>query len=153
MEARAHPRLNLRLNTELVCVSSRTCHRRQVQNISMGGLFIAGDACTRPGMEVSVVVAPLYSEVQHSRQLPARVVRTSGSGFAVQFSDLSSKDCRLLKQLMEPEWDGKNVFEGLLIVAAREHVMSLSECLRLTSVICDRYRHLCEAKSCRTKSD
>ncbi|GEM_PF-6046696 len=40
-----------------------------------------------------------------------------------------------------PEWDGQDMFEGLIIFAARESVVELSEWMRLTSLVCNQYRH------------
>lgn len=148
MEARAHPRSSLQLKTELVCLNTQEHYQRYIRNISMGGLFVSGTPCGNTGMEVSLFVTPLNKPVEESKRFPARIIRTSNSGFALKFGDIGDSDNRILDMLTKPQWDGKNVFEGLLIAAAREHVMSLSECLRLTSVICNNYRRIRSVAAC-----
>lgn len=151
MEARAYPRCSLRVKTDLVCVSTQTCHQRYVRDISLGGLFVNGSACGPTGMQFSVLIRPLGRPLTESIRYPAHIVRATGEGFALSFDTLDSRARTALGELVNPKWDGKNVIEGLLIVAAREQVMSLSECLRLTSVICDHYRRVCALS--RLKSD
>lgn len=145
MEARAHPRSSLQLNTEIVCLSTQTHHQRCIRNISMGGLFVSGTPCGNTGMEVSLFVTPMNKQVEESKCLSARIIRTSNSGFALKFGD---SDSYILDMLTKPQWDGKNVFDGLLIAAAQDHIMSLSQCLRLTSVVCNDYRRMRAVAAC-----
>ncbi len=148
MEARAHPRSSLRLNTELVCLDTQTHHQRCIRNISLGGLFVSGAPCGNTGMEVSLFVTPMDRPVEDSKRFPARIIRTSNSGFALKFGDIADSDSRILNMLANPQWDGKNLFDGLLIAASHEHVLSLSECLRLTSVVCNDYRRMRSVATC-----
>jgi hypothetical protein len=148
MEARAHPRSSLQLKTELVCLSTQTHHQRCIRNISLGGLFVSGMPCGNTGMDVSLFVTPMNQAVEDSKCFPARIIRTSNSGFALKFGEISDSDNHVLDMLTKPQWDGRNVFDGLLIAAAREHVMSLSECLRLTSVVCNDYRRMRAVAAC-----
>lgn len=143
MEARAHPRSSLRLKTELVCLDTQARYQRYVRNISMGGLFISGSPCGNPGVEVSLLVVPMDKKIQQSRSFPASIVRTSNSGFALKFGAIGDSDGRILEMLTHPQWDGKNVIDGFLIAASHEQVISLSECLRLTSLVCNEYRRKC----------
>ncbi len=153
MEARAHPRSSLRLNTELVCLDTQTHYQRCIRNISLGGLFVSGPSCGNTGMEVSLFVTPMNKTVEDSRHFPARIVRTSNSGFALKFGEIADSDNRILDMLANPQWDGRNLFEGLLIAASREHVLSLSECLRLTSVVCNDYRRMRSVATCLDMRD
>ena len=148
MEARAHPRSSLQLKTELVCLDTQTHHQRCIRNISLGGLFVSGTPCGNTGMEVSLFVTPMDKSAQESSCFPARIIRTSNSGFALKFGVIGDSDNHILDMLTKPQWDGKNVFDGLLIAAAHEHVMSLSECLRLTSVVCNDYRRMSAVATC-----
>jgi hypothetical protein len=104
-------------------------------------------------MEVSLFVTPMNKPVEESKCFPARIIRTSNSGFALKFGDIADSDNRVLDMLTKPQWDGRNVFDGLLIAAAREHVMSLSECLRLTSVVCNDYRRMRSVATCLDMRD
>jgi len=148
MEARAYPRSSLHLKTELVCLNTQAHHQRCIRNISMGGLFVSGTPCGNTGMEVSLFVTPMDKPAQQTQCFPARIIRTSNSGFALKFGAIDDSDNRILDMLTNPQWDGKNVFDGLLIAAAHEHVMSLSECLRLTSVVCNDYRRMRSVAAC-----
>lgn len=153
MEARAHPRSSLQLKTELVCLNTQAHYQRCIRNISMGGLFVSGSPCGNAGMEVSLFVTPMNKPVEDSKRFPARIIRTSNSGFALKFGEIGDSDSHILDMLTKPKWDGKNVFDGLLIAAAHEHVMSLSECLRLTSVVCNDYRRLRSVATCLDMRD
>ncbi len=153
MEARAHPRSSLALKTELVCLNTQVHYQRCIRNISMGGLFVSGTPCGNTGLEVSLFVTPMNKPVEESKRFPARIIRTSNSGFAIKFGDIDDRDTRILDMLTKPQWDGKNLFDGLLIAAAHEHVMSLSECLRLTSVVCNDYRRMRAVAACLDMRD
>lgn len=152
MEARAHPRSSLQIKTDLVCPSTQTMYARYVRNISLGGLYVSGTPCATTGSELAVIMTPLGHAESDATRFPAKIARTASSGFALRFDPMSDRDSRILGDLINPSWDGKNVIEGLLIVAAREHVMSLSECLRLTSVVCNRYRRICTSHNCKSGS-
>jgi len=114
----------------------------------MGGIFISGTPCGNTGREVSLFVTPMNKPVEESKCFPACIIRTSNSGFALEFNAIDDNDSRILDMLTKPQWDGRNVIDGLLIAASHSHVMSLSECLRLTSVVCNGYRRMRSVATC-----
>ena len=143
MEARAHPRTRLSVPVGLYCADKHTYYRRKISNISVGGLFVSGSPCGRTGTRLEVVVNPINRPLQPSDRYAAQVVRSSISGFALQFNRLNDQKLQALEEVIWPKWDGENMFEGLLIIAAHENIVDLAGWMRLTSILCNQYRRLC----------
>ncbi|GEM_PF-1248686 len=138
MDARTHPRTRISVPVELHCTRRDRYHSRKTGDISPGGLFISGSPCGATGSEFEVLVPcegsgdPLC--------LNARIARVAPDGFGMQFTGASPGQLRLLEQVIQPNWDGKDPFEGLMIFAAREPVVDLAGWLRLTSLVCGEYQ-------------
>jgi len=143
MELRTHPRTRLKLPVGLYCADKNTYYRRKIGNISLGGMFISGTSCGQKGVNLDVMVNPGNTSPHESESYPAQVVRKSSDGFALRFNPMNEAERRMLQDVIWPEWDGKDNFEGMLIVATRENVDGLSGWLRLTSLICNQYKRAC----------
>lgn len=148
MELRAHPRTRLSLPVGLYCPDKNTYYRRKIGNISIGGMFISGTSCARKGTGLDVIVNPGGNHVEESERYNAHIVRNSTEGFALSFHNLGETERKMLQEIIWPDWDGKNNFEGMLIVAARQNVDGLSGWLRLTSLVCNEYKRACCMHRC-----
>lgn len=143
MEARAHPRTRLSFPVGLYCADKNRYYLRKIKNISGGGLFVSGSPCELSGVQVEVIINPTKQVPQPSDRYTTEVVRSSASGFALKFNHLDEQRKRALEDIMWPRWDGKELFEGLLIVAPHENIVDLAGWMRLTSLLCNQYRRLC----------
>jgi len=143
MDARAHPRITVRLKIELVCPDQNNSDHRLTTNVSLGGIYVAGSPCGNIGTPLAVVITPIHRPQECSAPFPSTVVRSTPGGFALRFDSMSQQQADELQCMIRPRWDGENIFEGLLIAASQENVTELSDCLRLSSVVCDRFRRQC----------
>jgi len=143
VEARAHPRTRLCVPVGLYCADKNRYYRRKINNISVGGLFVSGTPCGRNGSRLEVIINPANRAPEASDRYTADVARSSASGFALKFNHLDEQKKRMLEDTIWPEWDGKELFEGLLIVAPHEDIVDLAGWMRLTSLLCNQYRRLC----------
>ena len=100
-------------------------------------------------MPLEVVLHPVKQAQQSSDRFPAQVARVATNGFALQFNQLDEYKMRTLEHLIWPKWDGKQLFEGLLIVAPRTDIDDLAGWMRLTSLLCHQYRRLCSKNNDR----
>ena len=144
MEARAHPRTTLAIPVGLFCADKNRYYHRKIKDISVGGLFVAGAPCARNGMALDVIVNAARQSPEQTQRYESQVVRNSAGGFACKFTHLDECKTRTLEDIIWPQWDGENMFEGLLIVAAHEHADDLAGWLRLTSLLCNQYRRCCK---------
>ena len=142
MEARAHPRARLAVPVGLYCSDKNRYYRRKIKNISIGGLFVSGTPCGPDIRQLDVVINPAKQAQQSCGRYPAQVVRSSASGFALKFNPLDELESLTLENVIWPKWDGRELFEGLLIVAPHENIVDLAGWMRLTSVLCKQYRRL-----------
>jgi len=127
----------------LYCPKTDLLYRRRICDISVGGVYVCGSPCGRTGMEFDVIVNPVNQVMGQARRFTAEVVRNSATGFALKFNYLGETERRLLEDVIWPEWDGEDMYEGLLIIAARENIVDLAGWLHLTSIVCNQYRRLC----------
>lgn len=143
MEARAYPRTKLSLPVGLYCPKKDFYYHRKISDISVGGLFVSGRPCGPAGMAFDVIVNPAHTPVDQCQRFSAQVVRSTLDGFALKFSHLGQSERHSLEDVIWPKWDGENMYEGLLLIAAREDVKDLAGWLHLTSIVCNQYRRLC----------
>lgn len=143
MDARAHPRTNLRLHAITGVPGTGTRSRVTVENISLGGLFVRGVAGPPVGKQLQVAIGATTLAASQAIPLDAHSVRSNSRGFALHFDTIDSHSASLIEKLMHPDWDGRNLFDGLLIAATHEQLDSLAQCLQLSSVISGRYRNHC----------
>jgi hypothetical protein len=128
----------------LFCPEQNTYHKRTTSDISPCGLFVSGSPCGHAGREFDVTLECPENEPLCFR---AQVARTSSHGFGMRLTDISPGHRERLERLVEPDWDGEDIFEGLLIFASREHVVDLAGWLRLTSLVCREYRRCAQLHS------
>lgn len=154
MNGRSQPRTSHSLSVGLYCPEKDRFQNGKVRDISTEGLFVTGTPCARTGMQFSIVVNP--RDPANSLILSARVVRVTSDGFALRFENLSEQVRQQLEDIIWPAWDGKDVFEGLLIIAAHQDTYSFSGWLRLTSMLFNYRRIWCHTNkhhaSCKTDS-
>ena len=143
MEERAHQRSRLSVPVGLYCADKNRYYRRKINNISVGGLSVSGTPCGRNGTRLEVIINPANRAQKAFVRYTAEVARTSASGFALKFNHLDEQEKRLLEDIIWPKWNGKELFEGLLIVAPHEDIVDLAGWMRLTSLLCNQYRRLC----------
>ena len=141
MELRACARANLALPVEFGPSRRPASRRGHTRNIGIGGLFIAAAPDMHCGEELEITLhLPRQARVVSLR---CQVARTARNGFAARFAGLDGSQRRLLQALVNPEWDGKDVFEGLLLATAWQPASDLPGMLRLASVVGNQYRRLC----------
>jgi len=143
VEARTHPRSRLSVPVGLYCADKNRYYRRKINNISVGGLFVSGTPCARNGTRLEVIINPANRAQEAFVRYTAEVARTSASDFALKFNHLDEQEKRLLEDIIWPKWNGKELFEGLLIVAPHEDIVDLAGWMRLIFVLCNQYRRLC----------
>jgi len=142
MDARTYPRSRLSIAVDLHC-SARNCHLQgKIQDISAGGMFVIAPTRVQTGWQFDTCMKlPIWKEAQH---INAIVRRIAGNGFALQFL-VDGGVQKMLEEMLLPDWDGDNVYEGLIIFAARETADDFAEWLRLTSLVCNQYRRYARA--------
>ena len=137
MDARTYPRSRLSVPVKLHC-NARNCHLMgKVKDISASGMFVIAPARAQTGWKFDVCMDfPSWKSEQY---LNATVQRITSNGFGMQFQ-LDRHVQQMLEEVLLPNWDGDNVYEGLISFAVRESVVDFSEWLRLTSLVCNQYR-------------
>ena len=151
MDARRHSRTRVSVPVQLYCPRRNSYHDRKTGDISPGGLFVNGSPCGVAGSEFNVFVDCAGTE--DPLCLKTQIARVAPKGFGMQFTGLSSSQIMLLEKVIQPDWDGKDPLEGLMIFAVREHVVDLADWLRLTSLVCGEYQRRARALShARTNS-
>jgi len=145
MDARVHPRTRLSVPVQLYCNRRNSYHNRKTGNISPGGLFINGSPCGSMGSEFDIFMECV--ETDDPLRVRAQITRVAHNGFGMQFTGIDSCQIRLLEKVIQPDWDGRDPFEGLLIFAAREEVTDLADWLRLTSLVCNQYQRFALSQS------
>jgi len=144
MDARSHPRRALSIPVKLHC-NARNCHLQgRIKDISTDGMFVVAPVRVQTGWQFDIY--PNSTGQANEQHIQATVQRITGYGFALRFlTDAASR--QLLEQLVQPSWDGNNMYEGLMIFAERENVVDFSEWLRLTSLVCNQYRRCARART------
>lgn len=150
MEARANPRVKLSVPVGMFASGQDAIVKRVTGDISTGGLFVKGGSWGRTGMELQIVIDPDGIGGERSAPMTGEVVRQGPSGFAVQFKYLGEAHLRRLEELIWPDWDGSNLFEGMMILVMREQVTDLASWMHLTSILCCHYKRLCCVRSSTT---
>ncbi len=141
MELRACARANLALPVEFKPSRLATSRYGHTRNIGTGGLFIAAAPDLHCGEELEITLhLPRQGRVACLR---CQVARTARNGFAARFSGLDGSQRRLLQALANCEWDGRDLFEGLLLATTWQPASDLPQMLRLASVVANQYRRLC----------
>lgn len=138
MERRRHPRVRCRLPVELYCPGASSSISCKIRDLSLGGLFAVGQPAVRAD-------AALEIRLRKGRErigLRARVARVTLDGVGVEFGPLDAEQSAFLQEVMWPRWDGRDILEGVMILAADGEIRDLAEWMRLTSVVEDFRRHM-----------
>lgn len=143
MEAVNPPRPDYTLHVGLYNAKNNTYQDRKARNLSTNGMLICGSSCGRTGMDIEIHFNTFKYRHGQSLRLPARIVQNNVNGSVVEFTCLDGEAKCFLEHIIFPQWDGEDMYEGLLILAAYEKVTDLAGWLRLTSLIHGEYKRLC----------
>lgn len=103
------------------------------QEISHDHVFIQGGPKIRHGSEVQL-------EFNRPDGQPVAVncvvMPHTGERLLLCYGELADAERALLKKAIWPEWDGRDLLKGLILMADRCEEQTLAEWLRLTSLLC-----------------
>lgn len=117
--------------------------RGRVRDISTGGMFVlAPSPRAQAGWEFDIRMK--FPSWKNEQRINATVRRITHYGFALQFV-LDTATHQLLEDVLLPNWDGNNIYEGLILFSELENTVSFSQWLRLTSLVCNEYRQCARA--------
>lgn len=138
-DMRACPRIKYKLEIDLF--SERKARHRQcyTQNICNNGMFVVGVLCLRPGDTVNVA---LGDREKGALELDCIVNRVALDGVGVNFIGNSAKKMKLLRELLTPDWDGQNLWDGMIKLAPWCDSSDFSDWMRLTSLL-SHWQHNC----------
>lgn len=117
----------------------------QMLEVSLEGGVINSETCVRCGQRVQLI----FDERTGEKMCVDCVVEPYTTGkhklrYCATRSDFSQR----LGNIIWPDWDGVSLLDGALLIAARDEVASLSDLLRVTSllsVIQPKARGRCQA--------
>ena len=138
MERRQDPRVRCRVPVELYCPGVEHEVPCRVHDLSFSGLFATG----QPAVSIDSRVEVVLRVHEEGLRLNGRVVRSTTEGVAVEFGALTAEQTELLNTVMWPRWDGRDLLEGVMILADDSEMRDLGTWMRLTSVIESFRRHL-----------
>lgn len=137
-DARRHPRIAYRLAVDVYCDSEAKRQRCFTRDLGIGGLFAVGSECLRPDDPISVELAPAGRGALH---VEGRIARVTSEGAGVAFSGNSPATIEVLQALLEPEWDGGSLLDGVITIAPwYQRSDDLAGWMRLTSIVSDWQR-------------
>lgn len=142
-ERRSHPRVAYHLAVDLYRDRDGQPQRFETSDISQGGLFAIGALGLMPDDAVQV---SLGQKERGALQLQATVARVSHNGAGVAFDGNGRKERELLAELLTPDWDGRNLLEGVVKMGPWYHDEDLAGWMRLTSMVTDWHRLLHAAR-------
>lgn len=136
-EARKHPRVDYRLAVDLYCADDGTQHHCYTQNIGLGGMYALGLLGVRPGASARVSFG---REDQGALQILGLVTRVGADGAGLAFSGNVPTAINTLDELLQPDWDGENLLEGVMRIAPWYRNNDLAGWMRLTTMVSDWQR-------------
>lgn len=136
MNQRSYPRTEFKTAAALRCPTRNISYGGVTHDIGTGGLCISGLSRMHEPDELSVVLPLRGREVQ----IPCRVAWTDKMMIGVQFVDMTPSHNVILKDLIDPSWDGDNLLEGLMLLSQYLAADSLSDWLRITSMLEKHFR-------------
>ncbi|MCU7806655.1 MAG: PilZ domain-containing protein [Candidatus Thiodiazotropha sp. (ex Semelilucina semeliformis)] len=143
MNARKHPRTKTSFQVTLTNKAGSTVQTRIVNNISHAGFFVSSLTNLKKYDEYELLVKrPASNE---SMRLPARVSRVGPEGCGFEFLNLQTDQQQLLNRLINPDWDGKDLLEGVMMYGPLEETTDFAACMRLTSLLGRRYKRSARA--------
>ena len=138
-EVRRHPRMACRLAVDLCIWPEETPCQCRTLDIGLGGLFLTGAPSLRPEQPLSVTFGRRERESEQL-QMNARIVRVTAEGAGCAFAEHGQQTMLMLKALLTPDWDGKNLLDGVMKIAPWYHGTDLAAWMRLTSIVSDWHR-------------
>lgn len=103
------------------------------QEISHDYVFISGGPKVRAGSEVKLEFNRRDGEPV---AVNCVVVPHTGERLLLCYGEMAAAQRDLLKRTIWPDWDGRDLLHGLILMADRCEEQTLSEWLRLTSLLC-----------------
>ncbi|MCG7975028.1 MAG: PilZ domain-containing protein [Candidatus Thiodiazotropha taylori] len=138
MDARKNPRTKTSFQVTFVSKANGVSQNRIISDISQSGLF----ANAMSGAKLNDHYRVLFRRPGQieSMQLNAQVTRIDSHGSALAFRQLDPQESRFLSELTKPNWDGKDLLEGVIKHGVLENTTSFASCMRLTSLLSSDYR-------------
>ena len=143
MNARKHPRTKTSFQVTLINKAGSTVQTRIVNNISHAGFFVSSLNSLKRYDEYDLLVK--RPGTADSSLLPSRVSRVGPDGCGFEFLNLQTAQRQLLNQLINPDWDGKDLLEGVMMYGPLEETTDFASCMRLTSLLGRRYKRSARA--------
>lgn len=131
MERRGHPRVVYAVPARLACRSWHGSTNCRIRDIGMGGLY----ALSPSRAPVDTQVELLFRVGADDLVVSGRVQRSDLDGVAIKFDSLSAAQSAVLEQLIWPDWDGHNLMEGVLLLAAFSEIRELKDLMHLTTIV------------------
>lgn len=136
-EVRKYPRVAYRLAVDLYPGAASEAFHCHTLNIGLGGLFAEGVAGVRTGDNLKVA---LDRHEQAALELDGQVTRVTATGAGLAFYGNGPAALATLRELIEPDWDGHDLLEGVMKVGPRYEGSGLADWMRLTSLLSDWQR-------------
>jgi hypothetical protein len=140
VDARRSPRTKTSFAATLVSNGGGVEQVRIVTDLSESGLFVTSLNSARIGDLFLVLLKnPGLGE---SQVLAARVKRVDSRGCGLVFDHLQPHEQLFLFELIHPNWDGRDLLEGVILHGILENTADLAACMRLTSLLSSNYRYV-----------
>ncbi|MCG8043356.1 MAG: PilZ domain-containing protein [Candidatus Thiodiazotropha endolucinida] len=138
MDARKNPRTKTSFQVTFVSKANGVSQNRIISDISQTGLFVNALSGAKMYDQYRVLFSrPGQIE---SMQLCAQITRIDSHGSALSFCQLNPQESRFLSELTNPNWDGKDLLEGVIKHGILENTTDFASCMRLTSLLSSDYR-------------
>ena len=134
---------NHTISVGLYCSHKNSYQNKKACNLTTTDLLICGNTCGNTGMEFEIIFNPICHRHGPSLRLPAQIARNTIDGTVFEFTRMGEQDKHMLEDIIWPKWDGLDMFEGLLVLAAYEDATDLAGWLKLTSLVNKEYKQLC----------
>lgn len=108
---------------------STICHTYE---IGADSLFVEGAPALQRGGEVELTFTGVGGE---SVSVLCVVDAHAGSNLFLRYRDLDHARRQRLEEIIWPPWDGENLLDGLMLMAARYDVQTFSDLMCLTTLL------------------
>ncbi|MCG7981409.1 MAG: PilZ domain-containing protein [Candidatus Thiodiazotropha lotti] len=138
MDARKNPRTKTSFQVTFISNANGVSQNRIIADISQSGLFVNALSGSKLNDHYRVLFRK-PGQIE-SMQLNAQVTRINNRGSALTFRQLDPQKSRFLSELTNPNWDGKDLLEGVIKHGILENTTNFAACMRLTSLLSSDYR-------------
>ncbi|MCG7913525.1 MAG: PilZ domain-containing protein [Candidatus Thiodiazotropha weberae] len=145
MDARKNPRTKTSFQVTFVSKANGVSQNRTIADISQSGLFV--NALSGAKLNDHYRVLFRRPGQVESIQVTAQVTRINHRGTALTFRQLDPQESRFLSELTNPNWDGKDLLEGVIKHGILENTTNFADCMRLTSLLSSDYRFTSRGES------